>query len=131
MTKIEKMDRATAAMLSAEIMEALAPLAAKYGVVMGRGNGTYSGVEFKMPIVVKVKGDGPISLADLHDIPVQYRALVGHTYKSHDGDYTFVGWKRKARTRPAILERGGKRYVFAESVMTRLHAPDPVEAGVA
>lgn len=121
--QVTRMDRATAEMFSAEILAALAPLAEKYGVEFGRGHGTYSPVEFKLPVLVKVKGDGPISLADLAAIPVQYREKVGYIYPAHDGDYTFVGWKPKARTRPAIFERGGKRYVFAPSVMDRLHAP--------
>ncbi len=124
-------DRATLRRLSALILETLAPLAAKEGLVIkaegGSFGGSYGAVKFSLSCVApdgKVASKEAVALeafAPLYGLPAGTK--VGTKFKLRGDTYTITGLRPRASRMPVLATRddNGRGYKFeAKSVAAAL-----------
>jgi hypothetical protein len=111
------LNKATVIALRAEIQEALKSVAAKHGISITTGNGTFTGdnATLKLEIAV-IAVDGTVvsktvsafqSLATLYGFKPED---LGRTFKSGSRTYTITGLDRNSYKYPLLASSNGKTY---------------------
>lgn len=110
---ITKFDKPTLNALRPEINAALQEVAAKHGITIKLGNGTYTSVSADFKVSLKVEGAAESELdnwALFHDLP---KGLFGRTFKSGGETYTISGVKPRSSKFPILATNSqGKTYKF-------------------
>src|SRR3990167_2875194 len=107
---------------------ALTPVGKELGIEIFCGNISFRDVEATMKVELKKLSIGGESqealdfkqLAPLYDLG----DALGKTFIANGKLYRIIGWKRRGRTKPILVEEGGKHYIMSiEDVKLRLKAP--------
>jgi hypothetical protein len=125
---ITTFDRAACAVLSDDVMAALEAVAAKHGIQIKRGRGTFSGGNFTMKIEASVIGEGGRPETKEALCFQRYAASEGLSpndlyteFTIASGTYEIVGFKPRSRKYPILAVKVGDGRTFkfaAETIRT-------------
>jgi hypothetical protein len=121
MTMITK---TTIQLLRDDVNAALAAVASKHGLAIRAGNATYNENAVTFKLVCSTVSDGgrpmtPQATAYAQLAGVMNWAPLFSTIKVGIDEYTVVGYNARARKQPVIVERNGKQFKVAESLVAR------------
>lgn len=130
MSKITKFSPPVCKLLDQRIKDALAPLAAEFGVQIKIGGGSYLGGSYKPKFEVSVVTEGGLAMTPEAEAFKQCAAMLG--FKPDDLGRAFVangmtmkvtGYRPRASARPILATTAdGNTYVFPTDAIKRAFA---------
>jgi len=118
---MQKIMRDECKVLATEIEAALRQVLAKHGVTVKVGNCTFDGVSMTTKVTVATSGAGDRD----REQAIQHARHYGIDASKPAAGYTLVGCRYKARTKPWLIEKAGKRYVTTTEQLKRLWGVTP------
>lgn len=99
--------------LRVDIDNALAAVAEKHGISLKLGNGRFSPVDATFKLELAVCEDGVAMTPEKQILKMLFPDLVDKTVEIDGESAKVVGYNKKARSYPFIVEMKGKRYKVA------------------
>lgn len=122
--KVDQFDRGILSAIDADVIEALKPVAEKYGIDISKGRGTFSNTNFTMKIEMSVVGDDGNavtkevrdyqSYAHLYDLSPEW---LGKTFMNNGREFKICGLSMKAKKYPVLAECDGDTYKFTPAAV--------------
>lgn len=119
--KIDRFTRANLKTLDEAIVEAVQPVAEKFGIQIKRGSGTFTPTDYKVKLICAVQNlDGTYETPERTDFK-QLAPIYGltaddidMTFKWNEEKYNLIGIRARSRKFPFIGKRirDGKRFKF-------------------
>lgn len=136
MSKITTFNPTVCKLLDQRIKDALAPLAAEFGVQIKIGGGSYLGGSYKPKFEVAVIAADGLAMTPEAEAFKQCAAMLGfkpddlgRTFTSGGRTMTIIGYRPRAHARPIIASTAdGKTYVFPTDAVKRALAAADAKA---
>jgi len=125
-TAVTSLDKSTLRLIQTDILAAVQAVAAKHGVAITPGGGSFEPMTATVKLSIKVltADDGRSGdevnfgkYCQLFGLPAD---TYGKTFRVRGLDYTVSGLDLKRRARPVIATRDGKTFVFRVEDVCRL-----------
>lgn len=124
--KIDRFNRANARTLSEAVIEAVQPVAEKFGVQIKQGNGSFTPTDYKIKLICAVQStDGTYETPERTDFK-QFAPIYGVTasdidmeFKWNGEKYKLIGIKPRSKKFPFIGQRveDGRKFKFGADIV--------------